>query len=106
MKETIKIILAFGLFICLFEMPYQYYQLIRFVGMSIFSYLAYDNYVKSKTKRAYLYFCLALLFQPFFKIALGRAIWNILDILIGILLIIDVFHNIRNKNNRDLYGKK
>jgi hypothetical protein len=30
---------------------------------------------------------LALLFQPFFKIALGRTLWNIVDVIVGIGLI-------------------
>jgi hypothetical protein len=34
---------------------------------------------------------LALLFQPFFKIALGRQIWNIVDVVVGIGLLISIF---------------
>jgi len=36
----------------------------------------------------FIYGGLVLLFQPFFKIALGRQIWNILDVVVGIGLII------------------
>jgi hypothetical protein len=38
-----------------------------------------------------IYIGLALLFQPFFKIALGRQMWNIIDVVIGIGLIISIF---------------
>jgi len=34
---------------------------------------------------------LALLFQPFFKVALAREIWNILDVIVGIGLIVRIF---------------
>jgi len=30
---------------------------------------------------------LALLFQPFFKISLGRTLWNIVDVIVGIGLL-------------------
>ena len=38
-----------------------------------------------------IYGGLALLFQPFFKIALGREIWNIVDVVVGIGLILSIF---------------
>ena len=38
-----------------------------------------------------IYGCLALLFQPFFKIALGRDVWNVVDVIVGIALLISVF---------------
>ena len=31
---------------------------------------------------------LALLFQPFFKIALGRIIWNVVDVIVAIALVL------------------
>ena len=33
----------------------------------------------------------SLLFQPFFKIVLGRQMWNIVDVVVGIGLIISIF---------------
>jgi len=34
---------------------------------------------------------LALLFQPFFKISLGREIWNIVDVIVGVGLLLSIF---------------
>ena len=34
-----------------------------------------------------IYVALALLFQPFIKVALGRTIWNVVDILVALGLI-------------------
>jgi hypothetical protein len=39
---------------------------------------------------AVVYVCLAILFQPFFKIALGRALWNIVDVFVGVWLLISL----------------
>ena len=35
----------------------------------------------------YGYYMLALLFQPIYKIALGRVTWNVIDMLVAVLLI-------------------
>lgn len=40
-----------------------------------------------------IYAALAILFQPFFKIALGRELWNIVDVVIGTGLLVSVFQN-------------
>jgi hypothetical protein len=37
-----------------------------------------------------IYVALAILFQPFFKIALGRELWNIVDGIVGIGLIVSL----------------
>jgi hypothetical protein len=39
-----------------------------------------------------LYGGLTLLFQPFYKIALGREIWNIVDVIVGAGLILSIFY--------------
>lgn len=33
---------------------------------------------------------LAILFQPFIKIALGRTIWNIVDVIVGVGLLLSI----------------
>lgn len=75
------------LFVCLLPMPYGYYVLVRFVAMAAFAWMAYDTYSKGKKPLAFTFASLALLFQPFAKIALGRTIWNVVDVIIGLLLI-------------------
>jgi hypothetical protein len=42
---------------------------------------------------------LALLFQPFFKIALGRQIWNIVDVIVSIFLIATIFIDRQRQRN-------
>ncbi len=72
-------------------MPYGYYQLVRFLGMLGFVLLAYINYQKNKYFAVIFYLALGLLFQPFFKVTLGRTIWNIVDMVVSLGLILTLF---------------
>ena len=51
--------------------------------MAIFAYLAYCEYKNGHVDRMILFIVLAILFQPFAKIALGRVIWNIVDAIVA-----------------------
>lgn len=80
---TINILLSILLLVCLFDMPYGYYQLVRFISTAVFGLYAY-HYYESRNKLFFvLYLSLAVLFQPFLKISLGREIWNIVDVIIA-----------------------
>lgn len=93
MRKSANIILAILLFGCLLNMPYGYYQFVRFLAMVIFSHLAYSSNELNKKNEVIIYLGLALLFQPFIKIALGRTIWNIVDVVVGIGLIVTLFQS-------------
>jgi len=88
--NIIKVVLAAIMFLCLLDMPYGYYQFVRFAAMVGFAYLAYQAKIENKDQEIWIYGALALLFQPFFKIALGRELWNIVDVLVGIGLLISL----------------
>ena len=91
MDKAIKIILAILFFLCLADMPYGFYQFVRFVGLIGFAILAYQANQQGRQTEMIIYGGLALLFQPFFKIALGRQMWNIVDVIVGIGLLISIF---------------
>ncbi|MBM3455993.1 MAG: hypothetical protein FJX80_12760 [Bacteroidetes bacterium] len=91
MDKIIKVILATLFFICLINLPYGYYQFVRFAGLIGFAILAYQANQQGRQTEAIIYVGLALLFQPFFKIALGRELWNIIDVVVGIGLLISIF---------------
>lgn len=80
--------LAIALLICLFPMPYGYYTLIRFAAMIYFACLAFAFYGSNKETLAVISGALAILFQPFFKIALGRDMWNVVDVIVALALIV------------------
>ena len=91
MERIIKIFLSLLLFLCLVNMPYGFYQFVRFAGLIGFAILAYQANQQGRQKEMIIFGSLALLFQPFFKIALGREIWNIVDVIVGIGLLISIF---------------
>lgn len=72
-------------------MPYGYYQFVRFAGLIGFAILAYQANQEGRQIEMFIYGGLALLFQPFLKIALGRQLWNIIDVVVGIGLIVSIF---------------
>ena len=77
MKPILKLIIAIMLILCLADMPYGFYELVRFAAAGAFIYLSYDYF---KNKRDGLGF----LFAGF---ALGRVLWNIIDIVVAVALI-------------------
>lgn len=98
-QKSIKILLSILLILCVLKMPYGYYQLVRFIGMLGFALLAYYSYRQTQkvNEVAIIYISLALLFQPFIKVALGRTIWNIIDIVVAIGLILSLFFKSRKQ---------
>lgn len=96
MDTKIKIGLAILLFSCLLKMPYGYFQLVRFLSLVGFGYLAFDANQKGKQTEVLIYVALALLFQPFFKVSLGRELWNIVDVIIGVGLLVTIFKKEKN----------
>ena len=91
MEKVIKIILAVLFFICLLKMPYGYFQAVRIAALAGFLILAYQSYKTDNKILMIIFICLAILFQPIIKITLGRIIWNIVDVIVGILLIVSIF---------------
>ena len=87
MMKQVYLILAALMLLCLVPMPYGYYILVRFVAMVAFGIMTYRYYINNKAIAATVFGVLALLFQPIYKIALGRATWNVIDVLVAVLLI-------------------
>ena len=82
-------------------MPYGFYELVRFVALVGFGVLAYKAHQEERKTELIIYVALALLFQPFFKIALGRMLWNIVDVIVAVGLILSLFttsHRTQNLN--------
>ncbi|VDH05175.1 DUF6804 family protein [Bergeyella zoohelcum] len=94
--QNIKIAFVIALLLCWLPMPYGYYQFIRFGGLVIFGILAYQEWEAKNNNKAILYIILAILFQPFEKIALGRSLWNIVDTAVAGWLILESFNNKQN----------
>ena len=92
MKQLlIKLLLSILFILCLFRMPYGYYQAVRFAGLLGFVLLAYFSYEQNRKVEVIIYMTLALLFQPFAKVALGRTVWNVVDVVVAVGLIGSLF---------------
>ena len=57
------------------------------VAMVVFAVLAMQYSEKRNSALMVTFGALALLFQPFFKIALGRDMWNVVDVVVAIFLV-------------------
>ena len=95
----VKVILSIMFFICLLDMPYGYYQFVRFAGFLGFFLLAYFSYEQNRKVEVIIYVGLVLLFQPFIKVALGRTIWNVVDAVIAIGLIGSIFYKSKKQGS-------
>lgn len=89
--KYIPLYLAAVLLLCLAPMPYGYYTLVRILATVVFGLYAYRNYVAKKDTLTWVFVTLALLFQPFAKVAFGRVIWNVIDVIVAIGLIVLFF---------------
>lgn len=96
MMKVLRVVLAIALLLCLFPFPYGYYSLVRFGAMVCFGALAYHSYQQKREDWTVAYAALAVLFQPFCKIALGRGMWNVVDVAVAGLLLWTVWKE-RNK---------
>ena len=100
LTKSIKITIAILFFSCLVKMPYNYYQFTRFATLVGFAILAYKANEEGNKTEAIIYVLLALLFQPLIKIAFDKEVWNVIDVVVGLGLIVSIFWKPKtNKNN-------
>ena len=89
-KETICFLygaIAILLLFCLLHMPYGFYTFVRFIAAVAFCLFAYIESRSGNRNLMLLFIVLAILFQPVFRIPLGRTIWNIVDVLVAAFLL-------------------
>jgi len=88
--NSIKIILSILFIGALFKMPYNYYEIMRFIGMVGFALLGYNELKRENNPFMIIWFASALLINPFFKLALGRGLWNVIDVVWVLLLLLSM----------------
>ena len=91
MIYLIKVLIAVLLVGCLFNVPYGYFQFIRIAGCVGFAYLAFNEFNLERNILGILCFVCAILLNPVFKIHFTRKLWNQIDIIIAVLLLIWIF---------------
>ena len=70
---------------------------IKLYAMGAFFYLAYAE--QERKEWMVVWIVSGLLVQPIFKVSLGRDIWNIVDAIWAVLLLVSIFSKISSKNN-------
>jgi len=90
-----KIIMVILFMVCLLPMPYGYYQFVRFWGMSFFIVLSFIEKQNKRDISSIIFILIAILLNPFYKIALGRMMWNIVDIALSALIVLTLIRNNR-----------
>ena len=78
-RNPLFLIAGIALFIALGDLPYGYYQLLRFFICGVGAYGAYSAYQQKKTSWAWMLGIVAVLFNPFMKFYLGKEMWKISD---------------------------
>lgn len=97
MEKVIKIGLSILFILCLTDMPYGYFQFVRFCGMIGFGILASIEKEKGNKEMMYFYGASAILINPIFKISLGRELWNVIDVIWAIILLGSMFSSNSSK---------
>ena len=97
--KIIKLIFALLFIIPFLSPPYWYFQFLRIVSFLGFAYLAYQEKNSSNKVFLVIFILLAILFQPFEKIALGKEIWLIVDAFSTVILIVSFGLSINSKTN-------
>lgn len=71
----------------LLDMPYGYYQLLRVLVFCATAYLAFESHKRGDVAWAWALGATAIVYNPFFKLALGREIWTMVNIATIVLFI-------------------
>ncbi|MCX5633326.1 MAG: hypothetical protein NTW93_06615 [Phycisphaerae bacterium] len=79
------------LLLALADLPYGYYQLLRFVVCGVAVYIAYMAYTWQKMWAVWLFAFIAILFNPLVPIHFSRELWQVLDFICAILFIVSLF---------------
>lgn len=66
---------------------YDYYTLLRIVGCSVFAFAAFISIRRKRWPLALVFAILAVLFNPFIKVHFPTEVWNLVDIVAGVLLL-------------------
>jgi hypothetical protein len=90
MFNFIRIVSALALFIAVADMPYGYYRFVRLFTFVVCGYSFYKAYsIKNKTF-SWIFGIIAFVFNPLYPLYLGKEVWQIVDVVSGILILISI----------------
>ena len=89
MPITVIYLCVAMLFIGALPIPwYDYYTLLRIVACSVFALATIISFSRKRRPLALAFAILAVLFNPFIKVHFQTDIWNLVDVVAGVLLLI------------------
>ena len=83
------------------DVPYGYYQLLRFVVCGVGIYVAFTAYSWQKMWAVWLFGFIALLFNPLIPIYLSRELWQPIDVICAVLFVVIIFQKLSEKNSEE-----
>lgn len=94
------LIVAVMLLIAVADLPYGYYQLLRWTTCGVSIFIAFQAYKMRKAWVTWLFGLIALLFNPIIPIHLTKEIWRPIDLAIAAIFGLSIlFLSTRVKNN-------
>ena len=100
LKISVKVILIVAFGLCLFRMPYSYFQLVRTAGLAGFAWLAYKDSSRADKTLMIVWIVSAIVINPILKIPLGRHVWNVVDVIWVIVLLVTVWWDLKGNKKR------
>ena len=79
--------------------PYGYYILLRWVCFPCFLYLSFFSYEKGQIPWVWIFGVSAGIYNPIFRVHLGREIWCVVNVISILLLIVHTLKSKRLKCN-------
>ena len=87
-KNPLFLIAGIALLIAVADVPYSYYQLLRWLVCGVGAYGAYISYQKKKIEWIWILGAIALVFNPFAKFYFTKEVWKVVDLIAGVLFCI------------------
>ncbi len=82
-----RIVISIMLLLSLFSLPYDYYQILRLFTTTIAAYCAVLAYRQKRDTWIWVFSTIALMFNPFLPVKLGRDLWNVADIIVALIML-------------------
>ncbi len=79
------LVAALMLFVAIADLPYGYYQMLRWAVSGVSVYIAYMAYRWGKVWATWVFGFVAALFNPLFPVHLTKDIWQPIDVVCGTL---------------------
>jgi len=82
---------ALILFIALADLPYGYYRFVRLFTFAVCAYSFYKAYSIKDKVFSWIFGIIAFVFNPLYPLYLGKELWQIVDVVSGIVILASIF---------------